>query len=403
MRILIVNRYFWPDTPPYAAMLRAIASRWSDEGHEVTVLTAQPAYIPEASVSKQERIVDLDGFKVVRCRMFPESRRRPISRIPNVGVLVAAAAWRILHDRGYDIVMAATMPPIVVAGSTLMIGKLVGASFVYHAQDIYPEVAVHGGILRRALLFRLLRRIDIGICRKAAVVVTLSEDMAATYAARGIAGNRIRIIKGFDLEEVSDSSPLPSELVKSPGAFRVLFAGNIGRFQGLDAVIAAAGGLVHRPAIRFDFLGEGVLRSHLDSLAGDLVGRSVFFHGYYPRPIARRMVETADLALVTLDKNVIRAAYPGKTLTYLSVGVPLLVMVEEDSELSRMVTGEGIGFSVAPGDLTGLVAAIEYAHDHRLELGEMRTRAAKLFARCFGRDVSLRQWSDLIRSIEAAR
>ena len=35
-RVLLVHRYFWPDTPPYAAMLREIGRALVDAGHSVT-------------------------------------------------------------------------------------------------------------------------------------------------------------------------------------------------------------------------------------------------------------------------------------------------------------------------------------------------------------------------------
>ena len=56
MRILIVYRYFWPDTPPYATMLRDI-SRWlAEAGHDVEILTAQPSYKPEVGIDHQLRM-----------------------------------------------------------------------------------------------------------------------------------------------------------------------------------------------------------------------------------------------------------------------------------------------------------------------------------------------------------
>ena len=42
--IVLVHRYFSPDTPPYASILRDIAERLGQDGHRVTVLTCQPSY-----------------------------------------------------------------------------------------------------------------------------------------------------------------------------------------------------------------------------------------------------------------------------------------------------------------------------------------------------------------------
>ena len=52
---LAVHRYYWPDTPPYASMLRTIAAEWTGAGHPVDVLTSQPSYKPEANIAQRPR------------------------------------------------------------------------------------------------------------------------------------------------------------------------------------------------------------------------------------------------------------------------------------------------------------------------------------------------------------
>ena len=58
LRLLLVHRYFWPDTPPYAVMLRAIAAHWAAAGHRVEVLAGQPSYKPETAPSVAPRSGD---------------------------------------------------------------------------------------------------------------------------------------------------------------------------------------------------------------------------------------------------------------------------------------------------------------------------------------------------------
>ena len=44
MNILFFYQHFWPDSPPYANMLRAIGGHLQQQGHAVTVLTGEPSY-----------------------------------------------------------------------------------------------------------------------------------------------------------------------------------------------------------------------------------------------------------------------------------------------------------------------------------------------------------------------
>ena len=64
MKITIVYRYFWPDTPPYATMLRDMSEWFVDAGHDVEVITAQPGYKPKADIPAQPRQETINGVKI---------------------------------------------------------------------------------------------------------------------------------------------------------------------------------------------------------------------------------------------------------------------------------------------------------------------------------------------------
>ena len=126
------------------------------------------------------------------------------------------------------------------------------------------------------------------------------------------------------------------------GGLDVVFAGNLGRFQGLEHVVDLIRGLTDEPRLRWHFFGDGPLRTTLDELAAG--GAPVTLHGYRPAAEVADFVRTrADLGIVSLNEGVIRSAYPSKTLTYLRNGCPLLVLVEQDTELAQMVRDRAAG------------------------------------------------------------
>ncbi|MEL7430004.1 MAG: hypothetical protein AAFN43_08380, partial [Pseudomonadota bacterium] len=71
MRIVILYRYFWPDAPPYATMLKTIAEGLTKDGHEITVLCGQPSYGAGKDLPHQPARENLHiGVDVRRCT-FP--------------------------------------------------------------------------------------------------------------------------------------------------------------------------------------------------------------------------------------------------------------------------------------------------------------------------------------------
>lgn len=411
MRVLIIHRYFWPDRPAYAVMLRAMAGRLAAAGHEVTVLTAQPSY---GGPGQQRAAAEeqLDGFRVLRVDLFAETKKSLWRKAINLALF----RWKIRRvarrEGPFDVIMAATTPPVYVAATALRLAREQGASFVYHNQDIYPEIAVAIGAIRRQAFVARLKRDDQRVLEGASRVVVLSEDMARAQRQRGADPSKLRIRNNFCLPRFDDGEPAeaaaaewtpPPQWDAEDTRFRVLFAGNLGRFQCLDQVMDAAHALAGEREVRFDFVGDGAARADLEQQAGELLGQSVYFHGFVSTDMVRQMTAQADLSLITLAPEVIRYAYPSKLMTYLEAGAVLLAVLEEDSELATTVREEGVGFTCPAAGGEVIAAAIREARDRRAEADAMRARSRALAERAFGAERALDDWQALFAELEAER
>ena len=150
INVLFFYQHFWPDSPPYANMLRAISSELASRGKTVSVVTAAPAYKSvdrNTHVSRREMV---DGVKVTRLSLLPGSRKSRLIRIVSKAIWPTRATFYVLFQRilgqKQDVVVAATIPPVANGFFGLIAAKLAGAKFVYHLQDIYPEIAATGGL-----------------------------------------------------------------------------------------------------------------------------------------------------------------------------------------------------------------------------------------------------------------
>lgn len=399
MNVLIVHRYYWPDTAPAATIFRTVARRWVADGHDVTVFSAQPSYTEGAG--KQPRRERLDGSQVIRAALLPETKTDYVRRAINFGVFFTKALLHVLRSRKYDVIVALTVPPILPAAILGAAARFTGAQLVYQCMDIFPELGVHSGLMEPGRKYDLMRRLDARNVRHAGQTVVLSRDMKQLLVDRGANPDEITIINNVDIEEFSDADTPPPALTKDAGQTQVLFAGNLGRFQGLDTIISAAHQLADTPSIRFDFLGSGIMQSELESQSGDLLGHSVHFHGRVSASAAAEAAKNADIVLITLAPGVIRAAYPSKTMTYLRAGTPIVALVESDSELGEMIETQQLGAIAEPGDADGLAAAITtIANADTAEISAIRERCRNVYTERFHRDVLLDKWSTLLRSIE---
>ena len=401
LRILAIHRYYWPDTPPYASMLRSIVARWAGEGHRVEVLSTQPSYKPGAGIPRQPAVEQLDRVRVCRLSL-PMEAGRPIIRIFNL-VLFSLAILRYALIRGkFDVIMASTAPPVFIGAAARLAARLTGAKFIYHCMDIHPEIGRISGEFSNPLLFSGLQRIDAKSCRVAARVVVLSRDMAEVIRTRKHCRDaKVEIINNFNLPsfESVGQGEVPAELTKDDGVFRLLFAGNLGRFQGLETVIDAMHYLSDLPNVELVFMGEGKAVDSLRQRAADLHGGKVKFFPHQPVDFARAVIRSADLCLVSLMPGIFRYAFPSKTMAYLGEGRPLLVSVEPESELAEFVRNNQIGVTVIPGDVIGIADTIRALVGDIPGQREMVVRARAAGDAYFSEPVVLDRWSKLMEII----
>ncbi len=398
MQILLIHRYFWPDTPPYAAILRSIGKKLVDEGHEVVVLSSQPSYKAGVALHRQPTVEDLEGMTVHRLTLFRERGRHVIFRLINMVYFPLRIFLFSLLKGKFDIIMASTAPPVVVGLAASLAAKMTGAAFFYHCMDIHPEIGRISGEFRNPIVFSTLRTIDKVSCNMAKRVIVLSEDMRRSLLARpGCNQNNIQVINNFSMPYHGDILDVDPELLKHPGRFRVIFAGNVGRFQGLEAFVDAMEKLAHRPMIELVFVGEGSALSVLKKRAHG--AENISFLPHQSVDVAKRMIADADLGIVSLAEGIYQFAYPSKTMTYLEEGCPLLVAVERDSELANLVESSNVGVLVMPDHPQSIADAIESIYLDKHRNSRMKIAAKQAGSDMFSEQAVIKQWVFLFNSI----
>lgn len=364
MRILSVHRYFWPDTPPYASFLRLIGGRWASEGHEVEVLTAQPSYTSAGGFAKRPAREKVDELHVSRIAVVSEKGRLP-GQLLNLFVFPVQVAARIIAGPKRDLIMCSTAPQVTLGYAVSAAARVRKTKFIYHCMDLHPEIGRLSGEFAHPIAYRILSAMDLATMRRADRIVVLSEDMRNTVVKRDSSlASRIEVLNNFALPDYSgddSSSPIPDAV---SGTLRIVFAGNLGRFQGLETALLALQSLPDGAPVELVFMGEGKAKAELEATAMGLASRhdvSVVFLPQATPAAAKALMHSAHLGLVSLVPEVVRYAYPSKTATYMGEGLPLLVACEQDSELARTVREHGLGLTVPTGNAAAMTAAIDTA------------------------------------------
>ncbi len=344
MRVTIVYRYFWPDTPPYAEMLKHISAWLAEDGHDVRILTAQPAYKPEVGVGFQPAREFIDNVEVIRLPLLAEDGKS-WKKILNSLLFVIQCFFRILFGRKSELVWTATMPPVFQAFAIMLAGKVRGARFLYHMQDIHPEISIASKLMKPGIITRIMTTIDRFTQGFAWRIVVLSEDMKQSIAARGIKKDRVIVVRNFSLGAGEDEGKKAAAPDRK-SMVRFVFAGNIGRFQNLEALLDAFA-TVDGQGVELLLLGDGRAKPQLIEQVTNNGISNVVFHGHLDASDAFDMMCECHVGVVSLLPGLYKYAYPSKVLTYMAANLPILALVESESILAGILDEHQIGYSVS--------------------------------------------------------
>lgn len=407
MRVTVIHRFFWPDAPPYARILRSIAAHWAREGHEVRAISAQPGYNAREALPSRPRTESIDGFTVERVRTVSERGAGPRQAV-NMIVFPLSVAWRLMRGPRPDVVMCSTVPQVTLGALVSWVATRRGAAFVYHCMDLHPEIGVLSGEFAHPVVRGILARVDLATMRRASRIVVLSQDMAASVTSRDPdLADRVVLLNNFSLPDDGDetAAPLPPP---GEGVLRAVFAGNLGRFQGLADLVRALPLVPSRVPVELVFMGEGKARAEIEQAAADLpdtIPHRVRILPHGSVAAAKALMRSAHVGVVSLVPDVVRYAYPSKTATYAEQGLPMLVVCEKDAELAASTVGDGLGWAAESGDIHGIAAALtDAAFDVANGTWQARSTRVRGVARLrFAEEPVLDRWSELLRSVVGDR
>ncbi|MDQ3987072.1 MAG: glycosyltransferase family 4 protein [Actinomycetota bacterium] len=376
MNIVVITPHFAPDIAPTGQVVTRVVEELGGRGHRLDVVTALPWYrshsVEPGFAGRLYRYEDAPWGRITRVHPFPASDKRNLLKraggYAGFSALVAVMAGR---GKPADAVLALS-PPLTLGVSGWAVARRRRAPFVFNVQDVYPDVAIELGVIKRRRLVQAAHRLERWCYERADAVTVLAEDLKENVGAKASDLAKIRVIPNF----VDTDWIRPLEKENSyrrefglEGKFVVMYAGNIGLSQGLEIVIEAAGALTYEADLVFVLNGGGASRERLEHKAAGLP--NVRFINVQPEQRLPEVLAAADLHLVTLRRGLARTSVPSKTYSVLAAGRPLVASVDEGSEVAGLVERSGAGVATPPEDAEALAKTVRRLMDAPGDLAAM--------------------------------
>lgn len=377
-RILLLTLVFSPDGVSTAALVSDLAEELKTFGHEVTVLTTQPHYNVDAVARSQQPLKprwnglfyqsSFHGIPVWHVTMRPKGERT-LGRIFDYLVFHLISIFIGIFAISSQDVIFAVSPPLTIGMIGWLLAFFKRAKLIYNVQELYPDTAIKAGFLREGtLVVKLLRVIEQFVYNRSNALAVICPAFAEAITRKHIEQSKIHVIPNFvDIEQVqpglkNNSLAIDLELTNK---FVVLYAGNIGMLQNLDALLEAAKQMQSESNIAFLIVGDGARRSHIEQLVNEHGLDNVTLMPYQPRSHMFNIYATADLCLVPLMAGTALTAAPSKLYVIMASGRPVLVAVDANSDLVKIVNSAECGISVAPDDPVALERGIRQAYENQ--------------------------------------
>ena len=389
LKIALIADTFPPLRNSGAVQLRDLAREFSRQGHELTVI------LPAADISEPWVIEDTENYRIIRLQaprtkdinyflrtigeiimpfaMLRNLRRSPLASIKWDGVIWYAPS--IFHG------------PLASA-----LKKKSGCKGYLIIRDIFPQWAVDMGLMRRGLpylFFSAVARYQYFVADMIGVQTPGNLQYFARFQDRPVA--KVEVLNNWLGHPGQASCPIRMSETSLAGRTIFVYAGNMGVAQGMDILLDLAERLLDRADVGFLFVGRG---SEVPRLKAHVMNRSLsnvlFFDEIHPDEVYN-LYSQCHVGIVALAANHKTHNIPGKFLTYMQAGLPVLANINFSNDLASIIREEQVGQVCESNTIDDLlVFANKLLEDLELDDG-FAQRCHCVFERDFSVDKAARQ------------
>lgn len=357
MRIALLADAFPPLRSSAAVQMRDLALEFQRQGHEVTVI------VPDFEAGRPWRLESLEGVQVLRLRC-PRTKdishgRRAIAELLLPIHMLLALRRSPLVRAVWDGV-AWYSPSIFLGAVAHSLMRRSNCRGYLILRDIFPEWAVEMGLLNRGLasgFFRLAADYQYTV----ADVIGIQTEGNRPYVARwhNPPHRRVEVLRNWLAPAAPVECSIRVERTSLAGRTLLVYAGNMGVAQGMEVLIDLAQCLRHRRDLGFLFVGRGSAAQELRrSAAQRNLDNVEFFDEIDPAEVPGLYTQ-CHIGLVSLDPRHRTHNIPGKFLSYMQAGLPVLASINAGNDLLSLINDNGVGCAVASTGVEALAAQAE--------------------------------------------
>lgn len=401
-RVLIISPHFHPED----FKCNEVAFELAKSGYDVTALSDIPNY-PHGKFYKgyglfRRRREVVNGVKVIRTAMIPRGKGGSMMLVLNYLSFAFTACIRAVFMaifKRYDTIIVHQTSPITVGLPAIIIKILrPKTKLLFWVLDLWPEsLEVAGGITNKHIL-GIFESIAKWCYKSSDQILMSSRGFKESICTKGNFTDKLVYFPNWADGDLTKNSEY--ELPAIPAGFKIMFAGNVGEAQDFDHTLEAFKILRDKghKDILFLIVGNGRKMDWVESYISDNNLKDIVHClGRHPLESMSKFFASADVLYLALkDCSIFNLTCPAKLQAYMSVGKPVLAML--NGEGANIINDAQCGFSVPAGGSEKLADAIIQMRNSSLE--ELQTMGNNGKVYCINNFAFEKNMSKLINLIE---
>lgn len=335
----------------YADLARELVRR----GHHVTIASGGEKIV-------KPKIVDYETYRILQ---FHTPQAQKSGRWGKLRSLLfydwdlQGAIKKCLSTERFDLALVAT-PPITLIHTLNLLGEM-GAFRYLMLKDIFPQNAVDIGLMRKnSIAHRYFRNLEKKLYRRCDAIGCMSPANVSYILLHNpeLDQSKVHVLPNSTEPEIK-AADMTNTRSFALDPLHIVYGGNLGKPQGIKFLIELINTLKHEDKVRFTVVGDGTEYAKLELAASNLNLTNLILHRSVPKADYYRLLQSADIGLVALDKRFTIPNFPSRMLSYMDLSKPILYVIDSATDAGEIAERENFGFTCKSGDLSGCKKTVQ--------------------------------------------
>ena len=309
---------------PCTKRIDSLATYLQEQGKKVIVLASSHNKKNEKEINRK--------YKVIYSYSTKNTKGSNIKRFL-INIIFGITSFFKSFTVGKIDVVITTSPPPLISIFGYLIAKIKGAKLIYDIRDIWPDVAVEmDSFSEKSIYYRVFKNIANFMYRKSDIITTVTPGKVEKLT-KYTNENKVKYIPN-GLDDNFTKFNINNELIEKynlKSIFTVVYIGNVGLAQNVEALVDIAIQYKENNNIQFLIFGEGASKDKINKKIQELNLKNIKVEGKIDYCNVYTILKYSKISFISLKNNKMTDSVPTKIYDALACGCPILLLAKGDS------------------------------------------------------------------------